>query len=82
MTDTAEFGSNEYRVMRDGAGSLGIFDFYSGGAAGEGWSDSPISPYGETLDDLRADLHNMILALNKPVLDTETGKPWQGVADA
>ncbi len=78
MSDTAEFGKNEYRVMRDSAGALGIFDFYYGGTAGEGWSDSPISPYGETLDDLRVDLQNMMMALNKPVLDFETGKPWQG----
>ncbi len=78
MSDTAELITNSYRVMRDGEGEFGIFSFCDVGDDGECWSASSISPYGETLDDLRADLQNMMMSLNKPVLDFETGKPWQG----
>lgn len=40
----------------------------------DGWTENGITIVGETVDDIRWNLDKMIEALNKPILDYETGK--------
>jgi len=39
------------------------------------WAAGPIAPVGTELLDLKADMKYMRMALSKPVLDDQTGKP-------
>ena len=44
----------------------------------DGWTEMPDAPFGDTLDELRADYRMMAEALELPVLDYETGKEVEG----
>lgn len=70
-------GTWEYRVFRSRYSLEGgietsytVREFYY---EPTGWS-SPTWPVGETLDELRDDLKAMVRALDKPVIDAETGE--------
>jgi hypothetical protein len=46
--------------------------FYTDAGAVSLYSFDPDAPYGETLDELRADMARMTAAVEKPVLDLDT----------
>lgn len=78
-----------YRVFRcvDPANSP-YYEFreahYDEGGKVNGWTEGSASPVGETFSDLIKDLAWLIGALNKPILDGETGEecePAQMLAD-
>ena len=39
------------------------------------WTETEVSPCGESLEELRGDLEMMLAGTKKPVLDINTGKP-------
>lgn len=68
-----------YRVVREvctlpaDLGTEDVFTlrevFYDDEGKPELWSSDPCHPQGETLDDIRADLNYMLVALEAPVLE-------------
>lgn len=64
-----------YRVMRNCHGEYEIREvFYGADGSVEGWTDGASYPLGETFRELMDDALAYYDALNKPVLDAETGK--------
>jgi hypothetical protein len=60
----------------EGGYGYGIYEWYPRiGKTGPGWTQDPIDPYGETIEELRSDFKHMAMAFKHPVLDHETGKP-------
>lgn len=49
----------------------GIHEAYYHKGEGEpyAWTDEPVAPIGETLDELRIELERMLAALDKPVIE-------------
>ena len=68
----------EYRIMTQIGLSFDVYEVYFD-AKGKihSWTDHAVSPYGETLEELREDYRLMSEAFNKPILDHETGKVWK-----
>lgn len=65
-----------YRVMRhvepDGSEWFGIHEvYYDLDGNPVSWTERTIEPFGETPDDLTADLDRMSAAIHRPVLDYE-----------
>jgi hypothetical protein len=60
---------------RDKEYSFGIYEYYTGGGQGPGWTRDEMAPVGDTLKELRGDYKYMAEAFRHPVLDYETGKP-------
>lgn len=48
-----------------------IHEVYYGvdGADSVSWTDNPVAPYGETIEELRETLERMLKALDKPILE-------------
>ncbi len=42
--------------------------YYKDNGEIDGWTENPVSPAGETLEELKADMEMFKAALNKPVL--------------
>jgi hypothetical protein len=62
-----------HRIIRytDGEGTthFGIHEVYYGsGGEPEMYTENPVAPYGESLDELRRDIEHMMGAFNHPVL--------------
>lgn len=52
--------------------------YYDDDGAVAGWTEQPMAPFGENLDELRDDLAKMQEALNRPVLDiTDQDNPYE-----
>jgi hypothetical protein len=51
--------------------SFGIYEVYT---KPKGWTEDPIEPHGETLDELRRDYEAMSGAFKLPALDHKTGR--------
>ena len=75
----SNFPTWDYRVMRRVVGkgatkwySYGIYELYNSPA---GWTKEPVDQMGQNVEELRKDLEWMLEALDKPVLDYETGEP-------
>ena len=75
----------EYRVFREvgGAGTTHWYAYYIGELYYDpfGMTEEPIAPCGETVEELRRDLLNMLAALEKPIVDAETGKELPETGD-
>ena len=70
-----------YRIMRrkgyygDGEVHYGIYEvYYADDGSVDGWTDRPMEPNGQTLDEIEGDMIYMKMAFDHPVLDYETGK--------
>lgn len=67
-----------HRVMRGVAYGETFFSirevFYDDDGTVQNWTADPIDPYGETLDELKTCLEQMLAACDQPVLDAETGE--------
>jgi hypothetical protein len=68
----------QYRIMRkvEGQGrthyySFGIHEVYS---SPKGWTEDPVRPEGDTLEELRRSYTTMAEAFRFPVLDHTTGR--------
>lgn len=48
--------------------------FYADSGKVDGWTEEVVKPFGETPEDLAADLAGMAEALKLPVLDYETSR--------
>lgn len=61
-----------YRIVRSAVDrTLSIHEVYYGPGyqnSGLSWSESPVSPHGETLEELQADFEMMARALSQPIL--------------
>lgn len=53
--------------------------YYDENGAPSFFSENPITPYGEYLDDLKKDLQLMLKAFDKPVLDASIFKLKNGI---
>jgi hypothetical protein len=58
------------RQIRDGETFYGIHEVFYGlpDESDAGWTEDPISPVGETVEELRETLERMMRALDKPVI--------------
>lgn len=69
--------SFNYRIMKrshdDGTIEYAIHEVYYDSVDGDviAWSERPIEPYGQTLEEIKDDLRMMSAALTKPVLDMD-----------
>lgn len=67
--------SFDYRVTKksykDGTVEFTIREVYYASPGGEiiAWSENPMDPYGESLEEIKDDLRCMTAALTKPILD-------------
>ena len=57
-----------YRIIKTEFG-FGIHEIYDGVDSQVSWTEDSVAPYGITLDQLHEDLHMMLEALDKPVLE-------------
>lgn len=48
-----------------------IHEVYYEGDTPNAWSTDPMAPYGDTVEDLQADIQLMMKAFDQPVLDLE-----------
>ena len=71
-------GHWNHRVMRHNTGTedeyLAIHEVYYGmddedGKGKTGWTQDPVAPYGDTLNELRETLERMLRALDKPIME-------------
>ena len=59
--------------------SHGIYEVYFDEHGGiDGWTECQVSPRGDTIKELEDDLQRFLGALDKPILDYETGRPIDG----
>lgn len=69
-----------YRVVRqtgEGMGVMyGIHEAYYDGEKIVGVSEFPTEVWGESPEELKADLERMMLALDKPIIDIEGNEIW------
>ena len=63
-----------YRVIKDEEGTHSIAEVYTDTpeTGKVSWTVEPCYPIGEDLDELRRDIHMMLKAFDKPVLDEAT----------
>ncbi len=66
------------RRVEDGDNLFGIHEVYYDPKFGTDTWTGNCSPGGETLEELKSDLKLMLEALDRPVLDNETGEPVKG----
>ena len=71
-----------YRAVKDSHGWISIREVYYGDE-GEivAWTESPISPGGETIGELIADYDRMEEVFSKPVLDERELEIFAGMAE-
>jgi hypothetical protein len=63
-----------YRVVNN-KGNFGIYEvYYDENGNANAWSQDPMEPYGESLEELRADLKRMLMALERPLFDLKKEK--------
>jgi hypothetical protein len=63
-----------YRLMRRN-GFLSIHEvYYKDDGKVRTWTEDPMEPGGDTVEEVQQDLKWMARALTKPILDYETGK--------
>ena len=63
-----------YRV-RNVNGNYGIYEvYYDKNGKPNAWSQDPMEPYGESLEELKDDLKRMMTAFEKPLFDYEKEK--------
>ena len=49
--------------------SFGVHEvFYNDDGVIDGWTESPVDPHGETLDELKQSIHRFEIATEKPML--------------
>lgn len=62
-----------YRIIRRTIGETESFEvhevFYRSDGTVEAWTENPIIPTGETLEELKQDFSRQLLAFESPVLD-------------
>lgn len=57
------------KVITDNEVQYGIHEvYYDGGGVIIGWTETPIAPFGESLDELRTELNRMMLAFDKEIV--------------
>ena len=65
-----------YRVMKKKIRGEDVFEihevYYHPNGGIKAWTENPIIPYGETMEELREDILMQSRALEKPVLDYDT----------
>ncbi|WP_157369946.1 hypothetical protein [Zavarzinella formosa] len=54
--------------------SYGLHEVFYSRRKADGWTEQPVIVVGESVESVRWCLEKMALALEKPVLDYETGK--------
>ena len=63
-----------YRVVKDKDGIFGLKEVYSSNDQIEGTTEKFMSPFGTSMEELRADFELMKKAFDKPILvETENG---------
>ena len=63
-----------YRVVNKN-GNFGIYEvYYDENGKANAWSQDPMDPYGESLEELKADLKRMMMALERPLFEIEKDK--------
>lgn len=74
-----------FRVVRESTGGLQWHSirevYYDRRGEVDGWTEEPVAPLGESLDELRADLARMAEALNRPTLEETKSVGLREVSD-
>lgn len=70
----------DYRIVKEGM-TYGIKEVYYDGPRIKNWSQNFIYAFGDSLDELRCDLGNMMYAFNKPIL-IEKGSSLEEVTNS
>ena len=62
-----------YRIMRhaepNGDVWYGMHEVYDMGDGEQLWTDDPVRPFGETVDELREDMELMLRDMKRPIMD-------------
>lgn len=58
-----------YRVAKNALGETAIVEVYYDEEGNVTYWSGPIKPFGEDIEDLRADMQNMLQAFDKPLFD-------------
>ena len=68
MKDEEVDATWNYRLFKEDENNLAIHEVYYHKGEPSLYTENPVAPFGESVDEIKEDLEKMLLSFNKPIL--------------